>query len=365
MEAPLIIIATSLPALRLLRPTKSVPLRIRIRHPIHPQRRPSSSSLTPLDPYSPYPGVRVPPRPLRPVSSRSFMTSSTRTENNNTSYVNIKGQQRGLTPMSNSSDNLVKGLDYNFNHWNPAIPPTTTTPTTPHAPGGPYPQQQQQQQQSHTPALSTSSTLYNTPSSPEAQANNIRGPVANPSYSNSNIGSANTNTADNTAYTWHATNPNTAYNTNNSSNGNGNNNTPYNWHATNPYPPYQFSTDHNRRLTPLEEEQSRTTSHAGIPSWTSEFESEVGVGLGRNPSTLHRNVSTRRESPTLGIGSSWNNRNRDPMASRNTRETDLMEREQEFEYDIPRAGGKSYFARLQALSGLSGYTIGNPFTSRI
>lgn len=291
------------------------------------------------------------------------MTSSTRTDNNNPNYINIKGQQRGLTPVSNSSDNLAKGLDSNFNYWNPAIPPTTTTPITPHAPVGEYPQQQQQQQQSHTPALSTSSTLYNAPSSPEGQGK-TRGLVANPSlaYSNNNNNSnTNNTTVDNTAYTWHATNPNSTYATNNNSNDN--NDTPYNWHAINPYPPYQSGTDYNRRLTPLEEEQSRTTSHAGVPSWTSEFEGEVG--LGRNPSTLHRNASTRRESPTLGIGTAWNSRNRDPMASRNTRETDLMEREQEFEYDVPRTGGKSYFARLQALSGLSGYTIGNPFTSRI
>lgn len=292
------------------------------------------------------------------------MTSSTRTDNNNPNYANIKGEQRGLTPVSNSSDNMIKGLEYNFNYWNPAMPPSNTTPITPHTPMGGHPQrQQQQQQQSHTPALSTSSTLYNAPSSPEAQANN-RGPAANPSYSTSNIsGNMNTNTADNSAYTWHATNPNSSYATNNSSSSN-NNNTSYNWHATNPYPPYQTGTDYNPgRLTPLEEEQSRTTSHVGVPSWTSEFESELGFG--RNPSTLHRNVSTRRESPTLGTGTAWNSRNRDPVASRNTQETDMMDREQDFEYDMPRTGGKSYFARLQAMSGLSGYTIGNPFTSRI
>lgn len=287
------------------------------------------------------------------------MTSSTRTDNNNPNYANIKVEQRGLTPVSNSSDNMIKGLDYNFNYWNPAIPPTNTTPVTPHAPVG---GQQQQQQQSHTPALSTSSTLYNAPSSPEAQAN-TRGPAANPLYSISNNGNTNTNTAaDSAAYTWHATNPNSSYAVNNSSNSN--NNTSYNWHATNPYPQYQSGADYNPgRLTPLEEEQSRTTSHVGVPSWTSEFESEVGIG--RNPSTLHRNVSTRRESPTLGIGAAWNSRNRDPVATRNTQETDMMDRERDFEYDIPRTGGKSYFARLQAMSGLSGYTIGNPFTSRI
>lgn len=292
------------------------------------------------------------------------MTSSTRTDNNNPNYVNSKGEQRGMTPLNNnSSDNMIKGLDYNFNYWNPAIPPTSTTPVTPHAPVGGYPQQQQQQQQqqSHTPALSTSSTLYNASSSPEAQ-NNTRAPATNPSYSTSNNSNTNTtNTGNNTAYTWHTTNPNSSYATNDSSNNN--NNTPYNWHATNPYPQYQPGPDYNRRLTPLEEEESRTTSHVGVPSWTSEFESEVG--LGRNPSTLHRNASTRRESPTLGTGAAWNSRSRGPVANRNTQETDLMDRERDFEYDIPRTAGKSYFARLQALSGLSGYTIGNPFTSRI
>lgn len=284
------------------------------------------------------------------------MTSSTRTDNNNPNYANIKGEQRGLTPMSNSSDNTIKGLDYNFNYWNSAIPPTNTIPITPPTPVG----GQLQQQQSHTPALSTSSTLYNAPPSPEAQAN-TRGPSTNPSYSTSNNGHTSTNTADNSAYTWHTTNPKSSYATNNS---NSNNNTSHNWHATNPYPQYQTGTDYNPgRLTPLEEEQSRTTSHVGVPSWTSEFGSEVGIG--RNPSTLHRNVSTRRESPTLGTGAAWNSRNRDPVAIRNTQETDMMDREQDFEYDILRTGGKSYFARLQAMSGLSGYTIGNPFTSRM
>ncbi|KAJ4387247.1 hypothetical protein N0V93_007836 [Gnomoniopsis smithogilvyi] len=357
IETPLIIIAASLPALRLLRSsTPKNPLRIRIRHPIK-RRRPSSSSLTPLDPSSPYTNAaRVPPRPLRPVSSRSFMTTSTKTDN--------KGSQQrgGLTSMGGSTENLAKGLDYNFQYWNSAIPPSSTTPIPPQTPvGGNYYYRQEQQQYGHEPALSTSSTLHAVPSTPENPPSS-RG--ANPVSSPKTSGNTNTNINNNTnAYNWHATNPNSTYSLKNS-NSNDNNSTSYNWHATNPHPPYhQSSTENNRPLTPLQEEQSRTTSNNGIPSWTSEFDSEVG--LGRNTSTLKRNASTRRESPTLGLGAEWDDGNRSHIAARNTRERSLMEREREFEYDLPRTGGKSYFARLQAMSGLSGYTVGNPFTSRI
>lgn len=264
--------------------------------------------------------------------------------------------------MGSSSENLAKGLDYNFNYWNPATPHPTTTPITPQPPGnGNYYQQQNQQQQKygHEPALSTSSTLHAVPSTPESQPN-TRG--ANPSYSPKTSSNTNGTSNNNSTYNWHATNPNPSYSTNNNVS-NDNNATAYNWHTTNPYPPYQPSTEVNRPLTPLQEEQSRTTSNNGVPSWTSEFDSELGVG--RNASTLKRNASTRRESPTLGIGASWEEPHRPPVAARNTRERELLEREQEFEYDLPRTAGKSYFARLQALSGLSGYTVGNPFTSRM
>lgn len=349
LEAPLIIIAASLPAIRLLLSStaSSHPLRTRIRILDHHESRRPSSTLTPLEPSMPL-GLR-PPRPLRPMSSRSFMTTST------------KGGDNKLGLAGNSSDNLIKGLDYNynFNYWNPAIPPTTTTTTIPNATsgGGNAQQPQQPQQQGHTPALSTSSTLYSTPPAPQLPLSNLATPdtpEAFPSSSSSqhparSPGSVRGN------HLAHPANPtgnnsnssNTKARGTNHSTNTGPSHSPYHWHSTNVTNVYP-SKPTSRRLTPLKEEARANDNR----SWASDRSSDVA---------LFRNNSTRRESPTLGT---WTNTNR-PKAGvfqeHDDRERDSVDRENEFEYDTPR-GRTSYFSRLQSFSG---YVVGNPFTNRI
>lgn len=141
IEAPLTIIITCLPALKLLRPGSGGSHAPRKRHP---QATPFGAALGSSGPATPttnpFSGFR-PPRPARPSSTRSFMTEgSSRTQQKPaegqlispgvaTSFgaTTVVAANKPTTPV----EDLLPDIEYDFKRWNQSNNSSPANPTFP------------------------------------------------------------------------------------------------------------------------------------------------------------------------------------------------------------------------------------------